>query len=126
MVNSAVLSIMALPFTISAELRFIGHCQHFQPLDIVEQKPLEDTGQHAFGFLVARLGHVVHQVQALASSPHHVVNTWVSTRTGFHLALTNRLDCCLQKPKGSHDAANKMADISQAVPGKKAVLVPLI
>lgn len=117
---------MALPFTISAELRFVGHCQHFQLLDIVDQKLLEATGQHIFAFLVARISDVVHRDQALESSPYPVVNTWVSTRNGFPLALTYRFDCCLQRPKGSHDAANEMADISQAVPRKKAVLVPLI
>lgn len=92
---------------------------------MVGQKLLEATGQHIFALLVARTSDVVHRGQALESS-HPVINTWVSTRIGFPLALTYRFDCCLQRLKGSHDATNEMADISQAVPRKKAVLVLLI
>lgn len=65
MANSTALPIMALPFTISAELRFVGHCQHFQLLDIMDQKLLEATEQHVFAFLVARISDVVHRVGPL-------------------------------------------------------------
>ena len=56
-------------------VRLAAHQQHFQVLDVVDQKLPEAARQHALGFLVAPVTNVGHQDLALESSPHPIVNT---------------------------------------------------
>lgn len=97
-------------------IRFVAHQQHFQLLDIVDQKLPEATGQHVLGLLVAPITNVGHQDLALESSPHPVVNTSGFPPVSLNFDISVRLvpdellgplldDLGLhQRTKGSHDA----------------------
>lgn len=39
-------------------VRFVAHQQHFQVLDVVDQKLLEATGQHVFFVVVAPISKI--------------------------------------------------------------------
>lgn len=112
-------------------VRFVAHQQHFQLLDIVDQKLPEAARQHVLGFLVTPVTNVGHQDLALESSPHPVVDAsgFPPVSLNFHISVRLVPDEFLgplfddlglhQRPKGSHDAAKQMAATSQAAPRKK-------
>lgn len=52
------------------------HQQHLQFANIVNQELLEARGQHVTGALVGTVTNVWHQVLALETTTHSVVNTF--------------------------------------------------
>lgn len=100
-------------------VRFVAHQQHFQLLDIVDQKLPEAARQHVLGFLVTPVTNVGHQDLALESSPHPVVDAsgFPPVSLNFHISVRLVPDEFLgplfddlglhQRPKGSHDAFYK-------------------
>ena len=67
----------------------VTHQQHFQLLDIVDQKLAEAAGQHVLGLLVAPVADVGHQDLALEPSPHPVVDAsgFLPVSLNFHISV---------------------------------------
>lgn len=115
-------------------VRFVAHQQHFQLLDIVDQKLPEAARQHVLGFLVTPVTNVGHQDLALESSPHPVVDAsgFPPVSLNFHISVRLVPDELLgplfddlglhQRPKGSHDAFYKsQSHVSQKIKKKKTL-----